>query len=196
MAIAFQQRMLAVVGTTFREVKLLEFGILKLETIAIPESNMERFEFQLVMLQQGAEELETKIANFSTILQQLKTAAITIWVALMGWVFASKIDALVPLGYVIIFGFWFLEATYWRVQFYYMQRAAAVTEFLNDERALDESFNTRSIPQGLVHPLGSLKTLKMPSLWRAMCAPSIYIFYTFLSAVNSVVWLISFKTAL
>ncbi|MEG4518895.1 MULTISPECIES: hypothetical protein [unclassified Microcoleus] len=157
---------------------------------------MDRFEFQLTMLQQGAEELEIKIANFSTILQQLKTAAITIWVALIGWVFASKIDALVPLGYVIIFGFWFLEATYWRVQFYYMLRAAAVTEFLNDESALDKSFNARSIPEGLVHPLGSLKIFKMPSLGRAMCAPSLYIFYTFLLAVNSIVWLISFKTAL
>ncbi len=152
---------------------------------------MERFEFQLAMLQKGAEELEKKIANFTTILMQLKTAAITIWVALIGWVFASKIDALVPLGYVIILGFWFLEATYWRVQFYYMQRAAAVTEFLNNERVLDESFNTRSIPEGLVHPLGSLKIFKMPSLWRAMYAPSIYIFYTFLFAVNSVVWLIT-----
>ena len=157
---------------------------------------MDRFEFQLAMLQKGAEELEKKIANFSTILQQLKTAAITIWITLIGWVFASKIDALVPLGYVIIFGFWFLEATYWRVQFYYMQRAAAVTQFLNDESALDESFHTRSIPFGLVHPLGSLKILKMPSLWRAMYAPSIYIFYIFLLAVNSVVWLITLKTAL
>jgi len=157
---------------------------------------MDRFEFQLAMLQKGAEELEKKIANFSIILQQVKTAAITIWVALLGWAFASKIDALVPLGYVIIFGFWFLEATYWRVQFYYMQRAAAVTEFLNDARALDKSFDTRSIPDGLVHPLGSLKIFKMPSLWRAMCAPSIYIFYTFLLVVNSIVWLITFKIAL
>ncbi|MEG5175431.1 hypothetical protein [Microcoleus sp. B3-D7] len=152
---------------------------------------MDRFEFQLAMLQKGAEEVEKKIANFTTILMQLKTAAITIWIALIGWVFANKINALVPLGYVIIFGFWFLEATYWRVQFYYMQRAAAVTEFLNDESALDKSFNARSIPEGLVHPLGSLKIFKMPSLWRAMCAPSIYIFYTFLLAVNSVVWLIT-----
>ncbi|WP_333158398.1 hypothetical protein [Microcoleus sp. Pol12B4] len=57
------------VGTTVREVKLLQFGILKLETIeeqsAIPESNMDRFEFQLAMLQKGAEELEKKIANFT-----------------------------------------------------------------------------------------------------------------------------------
>jgi hypothetical protein len=157
---------------------------------------MDRFEFQLAMLQKGAEEIEKKIANFSTILQQVKTAAITIWVALIGWMFASKIDGLVPLGYVIILCFGFLEATYWRVQFYYMQRASAVTEFLNNEMALDESFNTRSIPEGLVHPLGSLKIFKMPSLWRAMCAPSIYIFYTFLLVINSVVWLITFKTAL
>jgi len=157
---------------------------------------MDRFEFQLAMLQKGAEELEKKIANFTTILMQLKTAAITIWVALIGWVFTSKIDGLVPLGYVIIFGFWFLEATYWKVQFYYIQRVNAITQFLNDERALDESFNTSSIPEGLVHPLGSLKTIKMPSLWRAICAPSIYIFYTFLFVVNSIVWLITLKTAL
>jgi hypothetical protein len=111
-------------------------------------------------------------------------------------VFASKIDALVPLGYVIIFGFWFLKATYGRVQFYYIQRVDAVTQFLNDESALDESFNTRYIPEGLVQPLGSLKTLKVPSFWRAICAPSIYIFYTFLFSVNSVVWLITIKTAL
>jgi hypothetical protein len=39
---------------------------------------MDRFEFQLAMLQKGAEELEKKIANFSTILQQVKTAAVTI----------------------------------------------------------------------------------------------------------------------
>ena len=157
---------------------------------------MDRFEFQLGMLQKGAEELEKKIANFTTILIQLKTVAISIWVALIGWVFTSKIEALVPLGYVIIFGFWFLEATYWKVQFYYLQRANALTQFLNNESALDESFNTRSIPEGLVHPLGSLKTIKMPSLWRAICAPSIYIFYTFLLVVNSVVWLISLRTAL
>ncbi len=157
---------------------------------------MERFEFQLAMLQKGAEELEKKIANFSTILLQVKTAAITIWVALSGWAFASKINALVPLGYVIIFGFWLLEATYWKVQFYYIQRIHAVTQFLNNESALDKSFNTRSIPEGLVYPLGLLKTLKMPSLWRALCAPSIYIFYTFLFVVNSIVWFITLKTPL
>jgi hypothetical protein len=157
---------------------------------------MDRFEFQVAMLQKGAEELEKKIANFTTILIQLKTVAITIWVALIGWVFTSKIEALVPLGYVIIFGFWFLEATYWKVQLYYIQRANAITQFLNNESALDESFHTRSIPEGLVHPLGSLKTIKMPSLWRAIRAPSIYIFYTFLFVVNSIVWLITLKTAL
>ncbi|MEG4201989.1 hypothetical protein [Microcoleus sp. Pol12A5] len=44
---------------------------------------MDRFEFQLAMLQKVAEELEKKIANFTTILMKLKNAAITIWVALI-----------------------------------------------------------------------------------------------------------------
>ena len=34
---------------------------------AISESNMERFEFHLAMLQKGGEEVEKKIANFNTI---------------------------------------------------------------------------------------------------------------------------------
>ncbi|GET43873.1 hypothetical protein [Microseira wollei] len=47
------------------------------------------------MLQKGAEELEKKIAAFTTIIWQLKTAAITLWVALIGWAFTIKIDLLI-----------------------------------------------------------------------------------------------------
>ena len=67
---------------------------------------MDRFEFQLAMLQKGAEELEKKIANFTTILMQLKTAAISIWVAVSGWVFASKNRCVSSAG--IRYNFWFL----------------------------------------------------------------------------------------
>ena len=63
---------------------------------------MDRFEFQLAMLQKGAEELEKKIANFNTILLHLKTAAITIWVALIGWVFARKINALYQFHKIVL----------------------------------------------------------------------------------------------
>lgn len=152
---------------------------------------MDRFEFQLAMLQKGAEELEKKIAGFTQILLQLKTAAITIWVALIGWAFTTKVDPIVPVGYVVVFGFWFLESTFWRVQYYYMNRATALTRYLNDESALDESFNKRSIPEGLVYPLGNLGTIKPISQFKALRAPSIYIFYTFLLIVNSIVWLIA-----
>jgi hypothetical protein len=152
---------------------------------------MDRFEFQLAMLQKGAEELEKKIAALTQILLQLKTAAITIWVALIGWALTTKVDSLVPVGYVIIFCFWLLEAMYWRVQCYCMIRATALAQYLNNQDALDESFNNRSIPEGLVFPLQSLKTMKGPSLLKALRAPSIYIFYTFLFIVNSIVWFIT-----
>ena len=67
---------------------------------------MDKFEFQLAMLQRSRG-TRKKIANFKTITMQLKTTAITIWVALIGWVFTSKIDTLVPQGYVkfSVFGF-------------------------------------------------------------------------------------------
>ena len=152
---------------------------------------MDRFEFQLAMLQKGAEELEKKIAAFTTIILQLKTAAITLWVALIGWAFTLKVDLIIPVGYVIVFGFWYLEATYWRVQYYCINRASAIVQYLNNQDALDESFARQSIPEGLVYPLQSLKTVKGASLWKALRAPSIYIFYTFLLVVNSIIWLIA-----
>lgn len=143
------------------------------------------------MLQKGAEELEKKIAAFTTILWQLKTAAITLWVALIGWDFSLKVDLIIPVGYVILFGFWFLEATYWRGQYYCINRATAITQYLKERDALDESFNHKSIPEGLVYPLQGLKTVKGAALFKALRAPSIYIFDTFLLVVNSVIWLIA-----
>jgi|SRR5919199_364098 hypothetical protein len=152
---------------------------------------MDRFEFQLGMLQKGAEELEKKIAGFTNILFQLKTAAITLWIALIGWAFTTKVDFIIPVGYVVVLGFWLLESIFWRVQYYYMNRANELTLYLNDESALNESFNKRSIPHGLVYPLGSLNTIQPIPLSKALRAPSIYIFYTFLFIVNTVVWLIA-----
>jgi hypothetical protein len=81
-------------------------------------------------------------------------------VALIGWAFTIKVDLIIPVGYVIVFGFWFLEATYWRVQYYCINRATAITQYLNDRDALDESFNHKSIPEFIVYPLQGLKTIK------------------------------------
>lgn len=155
---------------------------------------MERFEFQLSMLQKGAEELEKKIAAFTTILLQIKTAAITIWTAIIGWSFTIKVDLLILVGYVIVIGFWLLESIYWRVQFYYMARATELTEYLNNQEALDESFRDKKIPQGLVYPLGSSKKRQHIPLLKAIKAPSIFTFYVFLIIVTSILLLITIKT--
>ena len=154
---------------------------------------MNRFEFQLAMLQKGAEEIEKKVAGFTSILFQIKTIVITLLTALIGWAFTAKIDSLIPVGYFVVFGFWILEARFWTVQCYYMNRAKELTEYLNNEKALDESFKNQSIPYGLVYPLGSLKTIQPIPLVTGLKAPSLWIFYTFLSLINSVVWLIAAK---
>lgn len=154
-------------------------------------SQLARFEFQIVMLQKGAEELEKKIANFTTSLLQIKTATITIWTALIGWSFSVKVYQIIFAGYIVIISFWFLEAVYWRVQVSYIRKASILAEYLNDLKTLDDTFRNKLVPKGLVYPLGSLEGESKVSFLRALKAPSIAIFYGFLLAATSVILSIS-----
>jgi len=117
-----------------------------------------------MMLQKGAEELEKKIANFTTSLLQI--------------IFA---------GYIVIVSFWLLEAVYWRVQVSYMKKASILAEYLNDLKALDDTFRDKLVPEGLVYPLGSLRSDPKISFLSALKAPSIAIFYGFLLVATSVI---------
>ena len=150
-------------------------------------SQSDRFEFQMIMLQKGAEELEKKIANFTTSLLQIKTATITIWTALIGWSFSVKVHQIIFAGYIVIISFWFLEAVYWKVQVSYIRKASNLSEYLNDLKALDDTFRNKLVPKGLVYPLGSLEGEPEISFIRALKAPSIAIFYGFLLIATSVI---------
>ncbi|MBN4004427.1 hypothetical protein [Nostoc sp. LPT] len=152
---------------------------------------MNRFEFQITMLQQGAEELEKKIANFTVNLLQIKTAAIAIWTATMGWSFSIKSAPIILVGYVVIISFWFLEAFYWRVQYSCIRKASVLTEYLNNQKALDESFENESMPEGLVYPLQPLKSEPQVSLSKALRAPSLAIFYGLLLVATSTILVIT-----
>ena len=71
-----------------------------------------RFEFQATMLEKGADELQRHISRLDEILSKIKAGCITVWVALIGWVFSSNNTEMVSLGAVVlVFGCWkvFLE---------------------------------------------------------------------------------------
>lgn len=149
-------------------------------------SQSDRFEFQITMLQKGAEELEKKIANFTTSLLQIKTATITIWTALIGWSFSVRTYQIIFVGYVVIVSFWFLEAVYWRVQVSYIRKASVLANYLNDLNALNDTFRNKLVPKGLVYPLASLDGESKVSFFRALKAPSIAVFYGFLLVSTSI----------
>ena len=69
----------------------------------------ERFSSQLRMLEQGANELQRHIGRMDEILFQIKASSVTVWIALIGWSFTTQKTALIPLGLVVILGFWLPE---------------------------------------------------------------------------------------
>ena len=152
---------------------------------------MEPFDFQLIMFQKGAEELEKKIANLTSNLIQIKTAAIGIWTAIIGWSFSIKLYPVILVSYIVIISFWFLEALYWRVQFFCMKKASILTEYLNNQELLNNSFESQSIPDGLVYPLYPSRGETQIPIVKALFAPSIYIFYGLLLVTTTVILMIT-----
>lgn len=150
-----------------------------------------RFAFQLRMLEQGAEELQRHIGRIDEILFKIKTCGVTIWVALIGWSFTAKNISLVPLGLVVIIGFWLLEGFFRGLQARYIASSSVLTMFLNDKKTLDTSFEKQSFPHNMVYPMtfqeGEIEKLRMYG--KGLIAPSVSIIYLFLAFVNYLLWL-------
>lgn len=153
-------------------------------------SIVESFEFQLRMLEKGAEAIQRHIERIDEILFKVKASGVTVWVALIGWSFASKNVLLVLLGFVVILGFWLLEGYFRGIQARYLASSVNLTEFLNDKQALETSFDHHHLPPRIVYPMtfheNELNKLKMYG--KGLIAPSVAILYLFLSLVNYLLW--------
>lgn len=152
---------------------------------------MEPFDFQLIMFQKGAEELEKKIANLTSNLIQIKTAAIGIWTAIIGWSFPIKSYQVMLVSYIVIISFWFLEALYWKIQHFCIKKASILTQYLNNQELLKDSFKSKSIPDGLIYPLYPSRGEMQIPIFKALFAPSIYIFYGLLLVTTTVILIIT-----
>src|SRR5262245_46962927 len=151
----------------------------------------ERFSFQLRMLEQGANELQRHIGRMDEILFKIKASSVTVWIALIGWSFTTQKTALIPLGLVVILGFWLLEGFFRGLQARYLRSSSALTNFLNDEAALSISFEKRTLPPKLVYPMtfqaGEIEKLRMYG--KGLIAPSVGILYLFLALINYLLWI-------
>jgi hypothetical protein len=135
------------------------------------------FEFQLLMLEKSA------------------------WVAMMGWAFTAKISIIVLLGFVVLVGFWLLEALFKGIQLRYIDQSSMLGDFLNDAAQVEDSFVKKRLPQNSVYPIAVKETELQGAvrLGRGMITPTIVTLYLFLGLINLFIWMVvsttGFKTS-
>ena len=151
------------------------------------------FAFQIAMLEKGYDQVQTQIIHLDEILFKIKASAITVWVALMGWSFTSQKVEIIPLGVVVIIGFWFLEAMYKGVQIRYIEASKRLMAFVNDNEKLKRQFEKQQFTPGIVYPvaleISELDRLIM--LIRGLISPTVATVYLFLGFSNVLVLLYS-----
>jgi len=150
-----------------------------------------RFRFQISMFQKGADEIQKHISRIDEILFKIKASCVTVWVAILGWSFSTHNTLMVPLGGVIIIGFWFLEGYFRGIQSRFLISSQAITEFLNNQKKLDDCFNKQRFETNLVYPMTHKESefVKLKMYAKGLIAPSVGILYIFLSFINYLIWL-------
>jgi len=150
-----------------------------------------RFQLQLRMLEKGAEELQGNIGRIDDILFKIKASGITVWVALIGWAFTTKNFLIIPLGWIVIIGFWLLEGFFRGIQERYLLSSFSLTRLLNDRQQLDVCFEAQEFPPNMVYPMAvresPLQELIMYA--RGLIAPAVSILYLFLGFINYLIWI-------
>ena len=144
------------------------------------------------MFAKGTEELQRHISRLDEILFKIKASGVTVWVALIGWSFASRNTLMIPLGAVVIIGFWLLEGFFRGIQARYIDRSNEVTRLLNDRKALDSCFESQEFPSNVVYPMTfhESQISKLSMYGRGLIAPSVATLYLFLALVNYLLWLV------
>jgi hypothetical protein len=151
-----------------------------------PKAGDPRFEFQTRLLERGAEALLHEVGRLDDILFKVKASAVAAWVALMGWAFTTKNVAMIPLGFVVIIGFWLLEGLFRGIQIGHIDRGTALTQFFNDCEQLNQAFGDREFPANIVFPV-LLKQNETTKLWmycRGLVSPTVATLYLFLALSN------------
>ncbi len=149
------------------------------------------FTFQLRMLEKGLDQVQREISRLDDILFKIKTGAVTLWGVLIGWALSSKALLLVPLGFVVIIGFWLLESMFRGAQIRYLAKSQELTEFVRNHQVVADMFARREVPTHLIYPVG-LRSSKLETarlLLRGLLTPTVATLYLFLGFSTVLVWM-------
>jgi hypothetical protein len=116
---------------------------------------MERFEFQLLMFQEGIDALVSKINHLNDMLLKVKLALTTLWSAAMGWSLTTQSPGISVIGFCILVGFIYPDMLIVSSQDAYIDKLSQIYFYLNDIEKLENSFEDKKLPLGLIYPLSS-----------------------------------------
>jgi hypothetical protein len=150
-----------------------------------------RFNFQKELVEKGFEQVQKQVMHLDDILFRIKASAITVWVALMGWAFTSDNPLIVPLGVVVIIGFWLLEAMFKGAQIGYIRTSLRLMQVVNDTGSLQKQFEEQEFEGGIVYPLALKPTEKerLVLMGKGFISPTVATVYLFLAFANALIWL-------
>ena len=116
----------------------------------VTDTSVQRFELQKSLFEKGFEQVQKQIIHLDEILFKIKASAITVWVALMGWAFTTSIPQIVPLGIVVIIGFWLLEAILKGAQIRYIEIYAKLMCVINDTAFLQKQIEAKNFEGNII----------------------------------------------
>jgi hypothetical protein len=155
------------------------------------DPSTQRFELQIDLFAKGLDQVQQQIIHLDDILFKIKASAITVWVALMGWALTSSRIVIVPLGIVVIIGFWLLEGMFKGAQIRYIEISTKLMHVVNDTDSLQNQFEARRFQSETIYPV-SLKLREVDCLilmGRGIISPTIATCYMFLAFANTLVWM-------
>ena len=152
----------------------------------------QRFELQKALLEKGFDQVQSQIVHLDDILFKIKASAITVWVALMGWAFSNWKTEIVPLGIVVIIGFWLLEAMFKGAQIRYIEISTNLMHVVNDTESLQRQFEAQRFEGGIIYPvsLNLTEVDRLILMGRGIISPTVATIYLFLSFANALVWMV------
>lgn len=151
----------------------------------------QRFEFQKTLFEKGVEQIQVQILHLDNILFKIKASSITVWVALIGWGVTTGTVRIIPLGIVVIIGFWLLEAMFKGAQLRYIEISTNLMHIVNDTDSLQNQFEEQCFQADLIYPV-ALKLTEVDRIsltMRGLISSTVATGYLFLALANMLVWL-------
>lgn len=154
------------------------------------DSSARRFELQKALFEKGFEQIQVQIQHLDEILFKIKASVITVWVALMGWAISNSKPEIIPLGIVVIIGFWLLESMFKGTQIRYIETSKSMMHIVNDTDSLQRQFEMQKFDDKLIYPL-SLNLTEIDRIilmGRGFISPTVATVYLFLAFANTLIW--------